>query len=44
MTSSRPLQIVLEIKVGKGFISAPLPILLEDISFVGNMRIKLKVG
>ena len=44
MTSSRPLQIVLEIKIGKGFISAPLPILLEDISFVGNMRIKLKVG
>jgi hypothetical protein len=26
---------VLEVKVGKGFVSAPLPILLEDITFVG---------
>ncbi|CED82008.1 Ca2-dependent lipid-binding protein CLB1/vesicle protein vp115/Granuphilin A, contains C2 domain [Phaffia rhodozyma] len=36
-------KIVLEIKVGKGFISAPFPVLLEDMSFVGNMRIKLKL-
>lgn len=36
-------KIVLEIKVGKGFISAPFPILLEDISFIGKMRIKLKL-
>jgi Ca2+-dependent lipid-binding protein len=36
-------KIVLEVKVGKGFISAPLPILLEDMTFTGNMRIKLKL-
>jgi Ca2+-dependent lipid-binding protein len=36
-------KVVLEIKIGKGFISAPMPILLEDISFVGHMRVKLKL-
>lgn len=55
-------KIVLEIKVGKGyvlslapnqyvllivflnrFLSAPFPVLLEDMSFVGNMRIRLKL-
>lgn len=40
---ARSVPVVLEIKIGKGFISAPMPILLEDISFVGKMRIKLKL-
>ena len=36
-------QICLEVKVGKGPASVPFPILLEDMSFKGRMRIKLKL-
>ncbi|KAI5453154.1 Tricalbin-2 [Naganishia albida] len=36
-------KIALSIRVGKGVVGAGLPILLEDISFVGKLRIKLKL-
>lgn len=36
-------KIVLSIRVGKGAVSKSLPILLEDMSFTGRMRIKLKL-
>ena len=36
-------KIVLSIRVGKGAVSKALPILLEDMSFTGRMRIKLKL-
>lgn len=36
-------KIVLEIRLGKGFISTGMPILLEDLNFSGKMRIKLKL-
>ena len=36
-------KIVLAIRVGKGLATAGMPILLEDISFSGLMRIKLKL-
>ena len=36
-------KIVLSIRVGKGVVSKALPILLEDMSFTGKMRIKLKL-
>ncbi|KAI8338841.1 C2 domain-containing protein [Blakeslea trispora] len=36
-------KIVLTIRVGKGMMGAGIPILLEDIAFSGNMRIKLKL-
>lgn len=36
-------KIVLEIRVGKGLATAGMPILLEDISFSGLMRIRLKL-
>jgi Ca2+-dependent lipid-binding protein len=36
-------KIVLTIRVGKGMLGAGMPILLEDIAFSGNMRIKLKL-
>jgi Ca2+-dependent lipid-binding protein len=36
-------KIVLAIRVGKGAVSKALPILLEDMSFTGRMRIKLKL-
>ncbi|ORX55786.1 hypothetical protein DM01DRAFT_1321135 [Hesseltinella vesiculosa] len=35
-------KIVLTIRVGKGMIGAGMPILLEDIAFSGNMRLKFK--
>ncbi|KAI8333575.1 C2 domain-containing protein [Chlamydoabsidia padenii] len=35
-------KIVLTIRVGKGMIGTGIPILLEDISFTGNMRLKFK--
>jgi len=31
-------KIVLSIRLGKGFVSKALPILLEDINFTGRMR------
>jgi Ca2+-dependent lipid-binding protein len=37
-------KIALGIKIGKGIVSASLPVLVEDMSFVGNIRIKLKLG
>jgi Ca2+-dependent lipid-binding protein len=36
-------KIVLSIGLGKGFVSSSMPILLEDMSFSGKMRIKLKL-
>lgn len=36
-------KIVLTIRVGKGMVSTGMPILLEDLSFSGKMRIKLKL-
>lgn len=36
-------KIVLTIRVGKGAVGKNLPILLEDMSFAGRMRIKLKL-
>lgn len=36
-------KIVLSVRVGKGLATASIPILLEDITFSGLMRIKLKL-
>ncbi|KAG0347914.1 hypothetical protein BG004_006563 [Podila humilis] len=36
-------KVVLTIRVGKGIIGAGMPILVEDMSFKGYMRIKLKL-
>ncbi|WWC92373.1 uncharacterized protein L201_007330 [Kwoniella dendrophila CBS 6074] len=36
-------KIVLSIRIGKGAVSKGIPILLEDMSFTGKMRIKLKL-
>ncbi|KAF9306138.1 hypothetical protein BGZ74_007485 [Mortierella antarctica] len=36
-------KIVLTVRVGKGIIGAGMPILVEDMSFKGYMRIKLKL-
>ncbi|ONH75097.1 Tricalbin-3, partial [Pichia kudriavzevii] len=37
-------KISLGIRIGKGLVSASLPVLVENMSFVGNMRIKIKLG
>ncbi|KAG0338986.1 hypothetical protein BG004_006986 [Podila humilis] len=36
-------KIVLTIRVGKGIVGAGMPILVEDMSFSGHMRIRLKL-
>lgn len=36
-------KVVLTIRLGKGFVSTGMPILVEDINFSGRMRIKLKL-
>lgn len=36
-------KIVLTVRVGKGMVGAGMPILLENMSFVGMMRIRLKL-
>ncbi|CAG8457825.1 5831_t:CDS:10 [Ambispora gerdemannii] len=36
-------KIVLTVRVGRGMVGAGIPILLEDISFSGKLRIKLKL-
>ncbi|TXT05904.1 hypothetical protein VHUM_03665 [Vanrija humicola] len=36
-------KIVLTVRVGKGVVSAGMPILVEDINFSGKMRIKLQL-
>jgi len=36
-------KIVLTIRVGKGFVGAGIPILLEDMAFTGKMKIRLKL-
>ncbi|KAG8762146.1 hypothetical protein FRC11_010840 [Ceratobasidium sp. 423] len=36
-------KVVLEVRVGKGLATAGMPILVEDMSFSGTMRIKLKL-
>ncbi|KAH3671943.1 hypothetical protein OGAPHI_000129 [Ogataea philodendri] len=37
-------KVALGIRVGKGFVGASLPILVEDMSFKGKMRITMKLG
>lgn len=37
-------QVALGIRVGKGFVGASLPVLVEDMTFKGLLRIKLKIG
>ncbi|CCM00332.1 uncharacterized protein FIBRA_02362 [Fibroporia radiculosa] len=36
-------KIVLSVRVGKGIASASMPVLLEDISFTGVLRVRLKL-
>src|SRR6266498_2849660 len=36
-------KVVLTIRVGRGFVGAGIPILVEDMSFTGLMRVKLKL-
>jgi Ca2+-dependent lipid-binding protein len=36
-------KIVLAVKIGKGIVTGTIPILLEDITFKGKMRIRLKL-
>ncbi len=36
-------KIVLTVRIGKGFVGAGLPILLEDINFVGHIRLRMKL-
>ncbi|WFD29258.1 hypothetical protein MSPP1_000265 [Malassezia sp. CBS 17886] len=36
-------KVVLTVRVGKGFVGAGMPILLENMSFVGSLRIRLKL-
>jgi Ca2+-dependent lipid-binding protein len=36
-------KICLTIRVGKGFVGAGIPILVEDISFTAHARIKMKL-
>lgn len=36
-------RIVLTVRIGKGFVGAGLPILLEDINFVGHLRLRMKL-
>jgi Ca2+-dependent lipid-binding protein len=37
-------KISLGIRIGKGFVGASLPVLVENMSFIGNLRIKIKLG
>ncbi|SNX87597.1 related to TCB3 - protein localized to membranes, bud-enriched [Melanopsichium pennsylvanicum] len=36
-------KIVLTVRIGKGFVGAGLPILLEDINFTGHIRVRMKL-
>ncbi|KAI0757330.1 tricalbin [Daedaleopsis nitida] len=36
-------KIILSVRLGKGFASAAMPILLEDITFSGHMKIRMKL-
>ncbi|PWN27432.1 hypothetical protein BDZ90DRAFT_279784 [Jaminaea rosea] len=36
-------KIVLTVRVGRGFVGAGLPILVEDISFVGHVRLRMQL-
>ncbi|KAG6806566.1 hypothetical protein H0H93_002770, partial [Arthromyces matolae] len=36
-------KIVLSIRLGKGFATASMPVLVEDITFSGLMRIRMKL-
>ncbi len=36
-------KIVLSVRLGKGLATAAMPILLEDITFKGNMRVRMKL-
>lgn len=36
-------KIVLSVRVGKGVASATIPVLLEDMSFSGNLRVRMKL-
>lgn len=35
-------KVVLSIRLGKGMVGAGIPVLVEDMSFMGEMRVKLK--
>lgn len=35
-------KVVLTIRLGKGMVGAGIPVLVEDMSFQGSMRVKLK--
>ncbi|CDK25376.1 unnamed protein product [Kuraishia capsulata CBS 1993] len=37
-------KVALGVRIGKGFVSKSLPILVEDMSFTGRMRITLRFG
>ncbi|TID15069.1 hypothetical protein CANINC_004741 [Pichia inconspicua] len=37
-------KIALGIRIGKGFVGVSLPVLVEDMTFVGNMRVKVVIG
>lgn len=37
-------KIALGIRIGKSFVGVSLPVLVEDMTFVGNMRIKFIIG
>ncbi|KAJ2708500.1 Tricalbin-2, partial [Coemansia sp. D1744] len=37
-------KVVLTVRVGKGFIGAEMPILVEDMVFKGKMQVKLQLG
>src|SRR5436309_5992346 len=36
-------KVVLTVRVGRGMVGAGIPVLLEDISFSGHMKVKLKL-
>ena len=36
-------KIILSVRLGKGFASAAMPILLEDMTFTGHMKIRMKL-
>lgn len=37
-------KIALGIRIGKGFVGASLPVLVENMTFIGDLRIKIKLG
>ena len=43
LTNKSNPKILLSVRVGKGLATADMPILLEDLSFSGKMRIRMKL-